>query len=88
MKPKKIPRPVRWWLLLLGFYGGSLFARLELFIIPMPQGLYIYVIHMITSVGLWYFIGWKWRTTLQEWGIAQTKVKQIEKRIKKEILPQ
>ena len=75
MKPKKIPRCVRLWLLVIGFWGGSIttLGLIAFYITGSILGLYLLLIIVIGSVALWYFLTWKYRKTLEEWGVVEPK---------------
>jgi len=76
MKPKQIPRVAKIWLLILGYWGGSIATLIVIALsvtVNSPLALYILVGAYLGSVVLFYLIGWKYRTTLEEWGLITPK---------------
>lgn len=84
MKPKKIPRIAKIWLILLGIWGGSLASTVLTVLVAYGGSMiafYIQATLILGSVLALYFIGWKYKKTLEETGIFNITEK-IKERIK------
>lgn len=66
----RIPRSVKAWLFLFGFWGGSL-TTFALLIIG-SFGSWAIVLFGISLV-LWNVIGWRYAETLEKWGLIERK---------------
>jgi len=75
MKARKIPVSVRFWLILLGIWGGTV-ATIILFALwtmGIDQALYVLIAYFLAVLGLWYALGKKYGKALQEWGLTTPK---------------
>ena len=78
MKTKKIPRVVKAWLGLLGFYGGMLATLIVgcINVFNPSLGFNAFVIMLASSVVLGLYLSERRRETLVEWKVLKPKKKE------------
>lgn len=72
MKPKKIPRVVRIWLMLMGYWVGTI-ATMVLMAFGLTGSALGYIFlggSYGASLVLFFVIGWRQKKTLIEWGLV------------------
>ena len=75
MKAKKIPVSVRFWLILLGIWAGTVATMIlmTLWIQGIDIAIPILIAYFIVVWGLWYALGKKYANALEEWGVTTPK---------------
>jgi len=74
MKSKKLPRSVKAFLLLLGFFGGSLISMILMAISTIiPLAIVALLGLFVVALLSFYIIGWRYRKTLEAWNLIEPK---------------
>lgn len=79
MKTKKLPKSVKYFLLLFGFYMGICVGVGTILVVTWFLGLVLgilcCIIEFLVCLAVCFFIAWRWGDTLEEYGVLKKERK-------------